>query len=87
MPMPMLVSDPANSVATAGNSSSGLVNINTASVSELDSLPGIGPSTAQNIISHREANGPFASIEAIMDVTGIGPAKFETIKEAITVSP
>lgn len=62
-----------------------LVNINTATVEELDVLPGIGPSTAQKIIDHRDANGPFGSIEDIQDVSGIGPAKFEEIKDLITV--
>ncbi len=66
-------------------STSGLVNINRASQAELETLPGIGPSTAQKIIAHREENGPFATIEEIMNVSGIGPAKFAAIKELITV--
>jgi competence protein ComEA len=69
---------------TAVNSN-GLININTAMEAELDLLPGIGPSTAQKIIEHRETNGPFATIEAIMDVAGIGEAKFEAIQALITV--
>lgn len=64
-----------------------LVNINTASAAELESLPEIGPVIAQNIIDYREANGPFASIEAIQDVPEIGPGKFEAIRNLITVSP
>ena len=63
---------------------SGLIDINTASLEELDRLPGIGPVTAQKIIDFREENGPFARIEAIQDVSGIGPAKFEQIKELIS---
>lgn len=62
----------------------GLVNINTATLEELDTLPGIGPVTAQAIIAHRAANGPFANIEAIQDVDGIGPATFEDIQGLIT---
>lgn len=62
-----------------------LVNINTATLEQLDTLPGVGPSTAANIITHRETNGPFASIEAIMDVPGIGQAKFAQIQALITV--
>lgn len=62
-----------------------LVNINTASVSELDSLPGIGPSTAEKIVEYRDSNGPFATIDEIMNVSGIGPAKFEQIQTFITV--
>ena len=62
-----------------------LVNINTASLEELDSLPGIGPTTAQRIIDYRDANGPFTTIDEIMDVSGIGPSTFDEIKDLITV--
>jgi competence protein ComEA len=61
------------------------LNINTATLEELDLLPGIGPVLAQAIIDYRDANGPFANIEAIQDVPGIGPGKFEQIKDLITV--
>jgi competence protein ComEA len=63
------------------------LNLNRATAAELQGLPGIGPSTAANIIAHRDAHGPFASIEAIMDVPGIGPAKFEQIAALIMVDP
>jgi competence protein ComEA len=63
----------------------GLVNINTASQAELEDLPGIGPALAQSIIEYREAIGPFETIEDIMKVSGIGTAKFEGMKELITV--
>lgn len=62
-----------------------LININTASADELDSLPGIGPSIAQRILDYREENGPFAAIEDILNVSGIGPSTFEQIKDLITV--
>lgn len=60
------------------------VNINTASESELDTIPGVGPATAQKIIEHRRLNGPFGSLERIMDVSGIGEKKFENMKDYIT---
>jgi competence protein ComEA len=65
----------------------GLVNINTAGTAELETLPGIGPVTAQDIVDYRAANGPFASIEAIMDVPGIGEGKFAQIQSLITIGP
>ena len=61
-----------------------LVNINTATVEELISLPGIGPATAAKIVEYREGH-PFATVEEVLEVKGIGPAKYETIKSRITV--
>ncbi|WKZ38036.1 MAG: helix-hairpin-helix domain-containing protein [Anaerolineales bacterium] len=63
-----------------------LININTATLQELDSLPGIGPTLAQRIIDHRNENGAFSTIEEIMDVSGIGLSTFENIKDLITVN-
>jgi len=62
-----------------------LININTASLEELDSLPGIGPTIAQRILDYRTENGPFSTIDEIMEVPGVGPATFDEIKELITV--
>ena len=61
------------------------VNINTATQEELDTLPGIGPSIASKIIDYREQNGKFNSIEEIKEVSGIGEAKYEKIKDSITI--
>jgi competence protein ComEA len=68
-----------------GNTTGGLININQATVAELDTLPGIGPSTAASIIEYRTNSGLFTTIEDIMNVPGIGESKFEQIKELITV--
>jgi competence protein ComEA len=66
-------------------SNSELININIATTFELEALPGIGPTLAGRIVNHRDENGPFQSIEAIQDVSGIGPALYERIKDLITV--
>jgi competence protein ComEA len=62
-----------------------LININTASSSQLQELPGIGQSKAQAIIDYRESYGPFTAVEQIMNVSGIGPATFERLKDLITI--
>jgi competence protein ComEA len=64
-----------------------LINLNIASAAELESLPGIGPTTAQKIIDYREQNGPFINAEDIINVSGIGPGTYERIKDLITVGP
>lgn len=74
-------SSPGAGAATGGT----LVNINVATVDELDSLPGIGEATALAIIEEREANGAFASIEDLMRVSGVGEKKFEKLRDLICV--
>ena len=63
----------------------GRVNINTATVTELETLPGIGPTAAQSIVDYRLENGPFQAVEDIQNVPGIGPATFNGIKDYITI--
>ena len=70
---------------SSGKITKGKININTASQTELETLPGIGPATSSKIISYREENGKFESIEEIKEVSGIGDAKYENIKELICV--
>lgn len=61
------------------------ININTATENELNSLPGIGPSIASKIVTYRKTNGKFKSIDEIKNVSGIGEAKFEKIKDYIFI--
>jgi competence protein ComEA len=63
----------------------GPININMATLEQLDTLPGIGPSTAGNIIDYRQSNGPFQSVDDVINVPGIGPVKLEQIRPLITV--
>lgn len=63
----------------------GKIGINSASQSELEKLPGIGPATAAKILQHRKDKGPFTSIEGLLDVSGIGPAKFAAIKDLVSL--
>jgi len=71
---------------SSGNGSdTELVNINIASLDELIALPSIGPALAQRIIDYREENGPFSTIEDIMNVSGIGTSIFDEIKDLITI--
>ncbi|MDU4922401.1 helix-hairpin-helix domain-containing protein [Dermabacter sp.] len=83
-PMTEAESAPSAPGAEAGGDGA-LVNINTASESELDELPGVGPAIAARIVEHRTTNGPFSNIEQLQDVKGIGPAIFEKLRERISI--
>ena len=61
-----------------------LVNINTATQTELETLPGIGPSIALKIINYRKENGKFSNVEELKHVNGIGDNKFEAMKKYVT---
>lgn len=76
----------AQTAGTAEAAEAPLVNINTATEEELNALTGIGPSKAAAIAAYREENGPFASIEELMEVSGIGEKTFEQLRDEITVS-
>ena len=65
----------------------GRVNINTATAAELNTLPGIGPTTAQSIVDYRLQHGLFQVIQDIQNVPGVGPATYAVIKDYITVGP
>lgn len=73
------------SASSGAGGATGLVNINTASAEELQTLSGIGPSMAQSIIDERTKNGAFASVDDLMRVSGIGEKKLAKIKDSICV--
>ena len=74
---------PPSAVPSAGVPA--LVDINQATVADLDRLPGIGPSTARAIVDHRTRNGPFASVDDLLAVRGIGPAKLAELRALVRV--
>ena len=63
----------------------GAIDLNSADADLLDELPGVGPSTAAAIIAHREKEGPFTSVDGLLDVRGIGEAKLEALRDLVTV--
>ena len=67
-----------------GEASSG-ISINSASAQDLTELPGVGEATAAAIVAHRESIGSFTSVEQLLDVKGIGPAKFDAIKDLVSL--
>ncbi|HTH04921.1 MAG TPA: helix-hairpin-helix domain-containing protein [Ilumatobacteraceae bacterium] len=74
------------SVDSSGSTQpAGPVDVNRATIDELETLPGVGPATAAAIVAYRDAHGPFASVDALADVSGIGPAKLAAIRDLVTV--
>ena len=71
--------------AAPGVASDGRVNLNTADEATLDTLPGVGPATAAKIIAWRDEHGRFESVEDLLDVGGIGEAKFDGLRDLVTV--
>jgi competence protein ComEA len=75
---------PGGSRAAAGSGPGPPVSLATATVEQLDELPGIGPVTAQKIVDYRTANGPFGSVDELDDIPGIGPARIEQVRDLVT---
>jgi competence protein ComEA len=76
---------PSGSQGTAQPTPAAPVDLNTATPDQLETLPGIGPATAQAIVDQRERNGPFQSVDDLLDVRGIGPAKLDAIRDLVRV--
>ena len=70
---------------TGGAVAGGLINVNTATATELEELPGVGEVIGQAIIDYRTENGPFTSVDQLLDVSGIGDATLENIRDLVTV--
>ena len=75
------------STESSSASTSAPINLNTASVAQLETLPGIGRSTAERILEYRQKNGSFKKIEDLMNVRGVGEKSFLKLKPLITVTP
>ncbi len=69
--------------SAAGGTSTGPVSLNSATLEQLDALPGVGPALAQQIVTYRETLGPFTSVDQLDDVSGIGPAKLEQLRPLV----
>mgnify|MGYP001536314633 CR=1 FL=1 len=82
--LPFIISKIQQGVNNPRQSESCPLNINTATAGQLETLDGIGQVLAQRIVDYRNANGPFASVDDLLEVNGIGPGILETIRPQIT---
>jgi competence protein ComEA len=78
---------PGDSAVVAADSQQqdGLISINQADAAALEGLPGVGPVLAERIVAYREANGPFETVEDLLEVSGIGEAKLASMRDLIVV--
>jgi len=85
IPQPAETDTPAGAPGGGARSDSGPIDLNRATADQLESLPGVGPSIAAAIIDHRERKGPFGSVDELVDVRGIGPARLEQLRPLVRV--
>lgn len=79
------VDSAADAPVTGGTEPTGPLDLNSATAADLERLPGVGPATATAIVEHRDRHGPFASVDDLTDVRGIGPAKLAAIRDLVRV--
>lgn len=80
-----LPTTPAGSTTTPGSQPTTPLNLNTATVPQLDALPGVGPVLAQRILDYRTQNGPFTTVDQLQEVPGVGPKKFDSLKPHVRI--
>ncbi len=83
--VPRVGEDPPGGHSAAADDAEGPVDLNTADTARLETLPGVGPATAAAIIDHRTRHGPFAAVDDLLAVRGIGEAKLAALRDLVRV--
>ena len=81
----IVIPEIGDALVGGGVASDGRIHINSATAGELEQLPGVGPVLAGRIASYRDENGPFATVEDLLNVPGIGEGKLETLRDSVAV--